>query len=346
MTDIDFLPYQGETCGKLGMGSDEHMKLKNKLNRTRVAIEELEGRIAQIHREMGQLDNPQNTTLIFKKGVLQKRDRKKFESDAQQLANRIELLKKEELKIWKKIEEYHRKANEIYDLKSKNKERQNEKIENTRKNNKFEGLKELGSANMRKRREETKKLRTELLERDKKACFDRIKSEQKLNERKYHKIKAKTEQEKRQMTDETKLQHSLGRLRLYKHEEGKQNKIVRRIQKEENCEKQVIGKIKKELNSMCKMEGDWITKLKSSQVIQTQAFEKLKNVLILTTDDFNNKYSGSGGGNEPGEDEQVEGQELEENGDISEDDNGDLGDEHKGLNDIEDDEDSVDSDKE
>jgi len=52
-----------------------------------------------------------------------KRARKQIESDAQLLANRIALLKQEELKAWKKIEETKKKAKEVYLLKKKNEEK-------------------------------------------------------------------------------------------------------------------------------------------------------------------------------------------------------------------------------
>lgn len=53
-----------------------------------------------------------------------KRARKQIEQDAQQLANRIALLKQEELKAWKKIEETKKKAQNAYTLKKKNEEKQ------------------------------------------------------------------------------------------------------------------------------------------------------------------------------------------------------------------------------
>jgi hypothetical protein len=52
-----------------------------------------------------------------------KKARKQIETDAQTLANRIALLKQEELKSWKKIEETKKKAKEIYILKKKNEEK-------------------------------------------------------------------------------------------------------------------------------------------------------------------------------------------------------------------------------
>merc|ERR1712083_393304 len=45
------------------------------------------------------------------------------ELDAQLLANRIALLKQEEEKAWKKIEETRKRANEITDLRAQNEEK-------------------------------------------------------------------------------------------------------------------------------------------------------------------------------------------------------------------------------
>lgn len=46
-----------------------------------------------------------------------------MERDAQLLANRIALLKQEEMKTWKKIEETKKRAREVMTLKRKNEER-------------------------------------------------------------------------------------------------------------------------------------------------------------------------------------------------------------------------------
>jgi len=52
-----------------------------------------------------------------------KKERKDIERDAQLLANRIALLKQEEMKTWKKIEETKRRAGDVVRLKVKNEER-------------------------------------------------------------------------------------------------------------------------------------------------------------------------------------------------------------------------------
>ena len=65
--------------------------------------------------------------------------RKKVEEDAQLLANRIALLEVEDKKAQKKIEETRKKAQEIMDLKTRNKE--NEKQKQEIKNQQLEELK-------------------------------------------------------------------------------------------------------------------------------------------------------------------------------------------------------------
>jgi hypothetical protein len=46
-----------------------------------------------------------------------------IEHDANLLANRIALLKQEEMKTWKKIEDTRKRTNEIVSLKNRNEER-------------------------------------------------------------------------------------------------------------------------------------------------------------------------------------------------------------------------------
>jgi hypothetical protein len=58
--------------------------------------------------------------------------RKRTEEDAKLLANRIALLKQEEAKAWKKIEETRKKAKEIMDTRTRNLEQQKRKEDERR----------------------------------------------------------------------------------------------------------------------------------------------------------------------------------------------------------------------
>lgn len=57
-----------------------------------------------------------------------------IERDAQLLANRIALLKQEEMRTWKKIEETKKRANEVVTLKQKNEIKIHQKMEQLRMN--------------------------------------------------------------------------------------------------------------------------------------------------------------------------------------------------------------------
>ena len=59
----------------------------------------------------------------------------RVEKDAQLLANRIALLKQEEMKTWKKIEETKKRATEIMRLKARNNEKVEERLEKMRYDN-------------------------------------------------------------------------------------------------------------------------------------------------------------------------------------------------------------------
>ena len=57
-----------------------------------------------------------------------KKRRKDIDRDAQLLANRIALLKQEEMKTWKKIEETKKRTTDISGLKKRNEEKVQKKI--------------------------------------------------------------------------------------------------------------------------------------------------------------------------------------------------------------------------
>lgn len=58
-----------------------------------------------------------------------KKERSQVEKDARLLANRIALLKQEEMRTWKKIEETQKRAKEVMEMKKMNNYRKREKSE-------------------------------------------------------------------------------------------------------------------------------------------------------------------------------------------------------------------------
>jgi len=86
--EIDTLPvlYDTKTShfnNPIG-NNDSLTKHKNKAIHTRKVINELETQMRNIQKQLYTIDNPtMNTTEDFKKLIKLKRDRRKFESDAQ-----------------------------------------------------------------------------------------------------------------------------------------------------------------------------------------------------------------------------------------------------------------------
>ena len=73
-------------------------------------------------------DNMQGMSAAEKSLADVKKRRKDIDRDAQLLANRIALLKQEEMKTWRKIEETKKRTNDISGLKKRNEEKVQKKI--------------------------------------------------------------------------------------------------------------------------------------------------------------------------------------------------------------------------
>lgn len=76
-----------------------------------------------------------------------------IERDAQLLANRIALLKQEEMRTWKKIEETKKRAKEVNDLKMRNEHKMQIKLDQMRVNQMMQEENQNKINAMRKQRE-------------------------------------------------------------------------------------------------------------------------------------------------------------------------------------------------
>ena len=92
-----------------------------------------------------------------KSAFVAQKERKDIERDAQLLANRIALLKQEEMKTWKKIEETKKRAGDVVRLKQKNNEKVQEKMQKQQINQMRDMEARNRIARMRDERENEKK---------------------------------------------------------------------------------------------------------------------------------------------------------------------------------------------
>ena len=82
----------------------------------------------QMYDENGGYDDYDEAEEVTGALVATRQNKKKAAEDAKLLANRIALLKQEEMKTWKKIEETKKRTTDISGLKKRNEEKVQKKI--------------------------------------------------------------------------------------------------------------------------------------------------------------------------------------------------------------------------
>jgi hypothetical protein len=210
-----------------------------------------------------------------------KKERKKLEIDAQLLNNRIELLKKEEIKIWKKIREFTMKAAEIEGLKVKNEQRKKEKEMVKNKLDLMSRTRGTEGIEWKQRAIKTLETRKELIKNQKRNMVFKMTKEREENEKRFEYLRKLKSKENKKKIQEIKESTALGEEKKKAYTIKKQEVILRRLQSEKVFERVKVLKVKKELESLCRMEEGWMTKLKTSQKMQNKALEKLKGALNI-----------------------------------------------------------------
>ena len=126
-----------------------------------------------------------------------KKKRKDIERDAQLLANRIALLKQEEMKTWKKIEETKKRTNEIQSLKHRNEEKGIKKEEDIHTQQESQKQNQQSNYYIQKQRQEEKRKIQEAIYLSKKEEANQTKIMKQLNENKKRTLYNNLEQENR-----------------------------------------------------------------------------------------------------------------------------------------------------
>jgi len=212
-----------------------------------------------------------------------KESRKRAELDAQLLANRIALLKQEEEKAWKKIEETRKRAHEITDLRVQNEHKSAAKEEFYK--NKWDSIKAAQSQNHENReksRAVREAARNGLMEaRHSNAVRSKQQSHQILHRKKEREaqerlanlergdmIKQKKEEAKRRMEDERLA--ALERSREDYEQRAAQEDLLR-------------SRTEALVSNMEKEEMELIQRLQNTQTVQRNAYEELEAALGQST---------------------------------------------------------------
>ncbi|CAD8151220.1 unnamed protein product [Paramecium octaurelia] len=222
---------------------------------------------------------------IIKQYNTAKKERKTIEAHKQLLDNRVALLKQEEIRTLKKIEETRKKALEIYYLKKKNEEKLKKREEEKEQLQK----KQEQQQQIRKQQEREHKLLIEKHRSDKVQKAFIIKQQTKHNEvRKMSSQKQSltTLKQKNQIIRESRdLNRVKERIVLEKREA-----IREQLGKKLVFEQKLKDGKQKEIEQIETYEMDLLQKLQNTQQMQKTAFEELESALTMTAKEFAEKY--------------------------------------------------------
>jgi len=267
----------------------------------------------------GDSNTPMSPTTQQNNLLSIQRARKQIESDAQLLANRIALLKQEELKSWKKIEETKKKAKEVYMLKKKNEERMAEKQRIMDKKNANIANAQQGSVEFRRQKEKEKEDMLSNIYNSKHKTFMNQKKQSQKNDLKKKNFENKVIETNQAKSMKIKEQESL--VLLKKKEMEAEKLLQNRLNYEKKCSEEEGLKRKKEQEvlAMEKLEMELIKRLQHTQSLQKAAYEELESALAQSAEDYAKKYFSenspdrSPGGFPQQESESVEASPKQEN---------------------------------
>jgi len=212
-----------------------------------------------------------------------KETRKRAELDAQLLANRIALLKQEEEKAWKKIEETRKRATEVTHLRAQNQQKfqqkeqfyqakwdsiQKAQASNTQKRERAKATRDATKngllENKHARASETKQNSHEMLM----AKKEREQSEKLINNDRGNNIRQKKEEAKRKLEEDRLAQ--LEKFREdYEALSAQENLLRERTEA-------LVAKMEQE-------EMELIQRLQNTQTVQRSAYEELEAALASTS---------------------------------------------------------------
>lgn len=208
-----------------------------------------------------------------------KQMRKRADEDARLLANRIALLKQEELKAQKKIEETRRKAQEILNLRNRNTELMKMKEDQRRQREDEERIKQEEYKQLKAYQENMRMQKSMQRKNRAHSEANSLKSTRKQNMETIEAMRAQDLVQKAALRNFIKSQHREADEKKRKFERDKQERA--RLENERKIEEENRLRRQRE-EDVAKMEQDeleLIQRLQNTQLLQKTAYEELENAL-------------------------------------------------------------------
>ena len=202
--------------------------------------------------------------------------RKQAEEDARLLSNRLMLLKQEELKALKKIEETRKKAKEIMEVKARNLEIQRQKEEKERQKIEEERLKLLDIQNTKALERQQREVRIQSARaknhNDAKALKEQLQENLEVAERK----KQEDLMMKTGLNNQVKAQKSIAQEKRRQISEARRNQaredLEKRIREQESYRREFEDAVAR----MEQEELELIQRLQNTQLMQQSVYEDLE----------------------------------------------------------------------
>lgn len=218
-----------------------------------------------------------------------KKERHQVEKDAELLANRIALLKQEEMRTWKKIEETRKRARDVLEMKRKNEERIKKKMRDIKDRTKRIRHNQKKVRSLREQRHQEKDKIKQAVLMNKREEVKITKLEEKRNMRIKSEMMRRNWEAKKEKSKAIKEQLRIAELKKREYERQKLEQAKREFEERIEREIRLTKHKEKEVMQMEMIEMELIKKLQNTQNIQKSAYQELENALAQPSVFFHNQ---------------------------------------------------------
>ena len=211
--------------------------------------------------------------------VSSRQNRKKAEEDVKLLANRIALLKKEEQKAWKKIEDTKKKASDIITMKQRNQEQTSMKQHNQIERDEQIRFQRQKTEQIKQQLKEGVKMQMETHKNKLREDADRLKAEKQEQKEYIQMVKQQETMKNAQMRQLIKNSENDVLDRKQREQMEKKLKIRQELQQKIMDENAKRIAIESEVSRLEQEELKLIQNLQNTQLLQRQAYDDLEGAL-------------------------------------------------------------------
>lgn len=210
-----------------------------------------------------------------------KNNRKRAEGDLQMLENRILLLKSEEQRALNKVKETRIRANDILQLKKRNEDSLNQKLqENLEKEMRVKAKRDQSNLERKRRNERMTKTKQSILS-SRNDMYAETKGAGIKYENENNLMKQKIEEDNRKKAAAIKAKKEAALKKKREEQERKEAEIRRKYLEKQEEENRRTAAAERRIHELEKVEREMIERLKRTQMLQQKAYSELQESLEI-----------------------------------------------------------------